>query len=241
MTPRQRQALKKARLAGRIFTTAAFGSEADLKRIANKLRKNPTPLLKQLQRDANSWIRQEGRTQAYKDAMRQAREYQAMKELGLARRYRLLARVIKKSQGRKKVTGKTYFDKLVEEYGTTDAMSARGFILPDGSCLNLGQYDDHRIIVGVYNNSTKAEQRYGSRYGAFRALCERFNMIRWIPESKQVEIFVEPTRDQLSTIRDLMDAGMLREVEVWKRGRNTVLEAEDTDTMIAGIEAIYGR
>jgi hypothetical protein len=216
---------------------------------ANKARRksvrayrNPTPLLRTLKRDAASWIRQEGRTQAYKDALRQAREYQALKEPGLARRYRLLARVIKKSPGRKKVTGKTYMDKLIEDHGTTDAMSARGFILEDGTCLNLGQYDDHRIICGVYRNSTKAERKYGSRYGAFKALCKRFNMIRWIPESKMAEVFVPTTRQQDETLRDLADANYLKEVEVHRpRNNGTVmLEAEDGETLVRGINAILG-
>lgn len=220
---------------------AYFDDMAKLKKLGRRpLKKNPTPLLRELKHKAASFIRQEGRATAYKDARRQAAEYQAMKLPNLARKYRLLARIIKKSPGRKKVTRKNYLEQLIAEYGTTSPMSARGFILEDGECLNLGQYDDHRIINSVYRDSTKAEKRYGSRYGAFRALCERFNMIRWIPESKMAEVFVEPSRQQLAALRELAENGMLREVEVHRRGKSAVLEAHDPDTLIAGVEAVYG-
>lgn len=132
------------------------------------------------------------------------------------------------------------YDKLLEEFGTTDAMSARGFILDDGQCLNLGAYDDHRIINSVYSDTQAAEKRYGSRYGAFRHLCELYNMIRWIPESKMAEVFVEPTRHQLSTMRELAENGYLKEIEVHHRGQSAIIEAQDADTLIGGVEAVYG-
>jgi hypothetical protein len=180
---KDKEFIKQSLIAGDIFMAAYFNDSKRLKKLGRRAkrqhrrrlmleRQNPTPLLRELRRDAERFIKQEGRKRAYLDALEQARWYRSKGEMKLARKYWLLARVITKTPGKKKVTGKTYFDKLVEEYGTTDAMSARGFILPDGSCLNLGQYDDHRIIVGVYRNSTKAEQKYGSRYGAFKALCK---------------------------------------------------------------------
>lgn len=213
--------------------------------------KNPTPKLKKIRALAHRWIAQYGWQVALNKATRMERDrnfrhgrllrrvlYRIRDEEAIKPGPQQSPKIIKK----KKVvrTTQAMYQRLLEEYGTTDPMYDRGFILEDGSCLNLGQYDDHRSINSVYADTDAAETRFGSRYGAFVNLCKKFNMIRWIPESKQAEVFVEPTRHQLSALRDLMDAGKLREVEVWHRGRNVVLEAEDSDTMIAGIEVIYG-
>ena len=211
-------------------------------RRVNKLRRksvraygNPTPLLRNLRGEATFLIQQLGREKAIQVARTMT---------GDGRRNALLARMIERSgvhKLRKRPVRKTMLEKLIAEYGTTSPMSARGFILEDGECLNLGQYDDHRIICGVYPDSDKAELRYGSRYGAFKHLCEKFNMIRWIPEAQQCEVFVEPTRQQLAAMRELAEEGMLNEIEVHPPRRSAVmLEAEDADTLIAGVEAIYG-
>jgi hypothetical protein len=66
-------------------------------------------------------------------------------------------------------------------------------------------------------------------------------MIRWIPESKMAEVFVPTTRQQDDTLRDLADAGYLKEVEVHRpRGGTVMLEAEDGETLVRGINAILG-
>lgn len=211
-------------------------------------KRNPTPKLKKIRAIADRWIQQYGWRVAMNKAMRMERD-RNFRHGRLLRRvlYRIRdAEAIKPSPSpkiikKKKVvrTTQAMYERLLEEFGTTDPMGARGFILEDGSCLNLGSYDDHRIINCVYADTDAAEARFGSRYGAFVNLCKKYNMIRWIPEAKQAEIFVPTTRQQDRALRDLMDAGMLREVEVWHRGKNVVLEAEDSDTMIRGIEAIY--
>jgi len=213
----------------------------DVRRLTKMRRKsirayrNPTPLLQRLRADATFLVQQLGREQALQAARTMTAD---------TRRNTLLMRMIERSTAkklRKRPVRKTMYDKLLSEFGTTDAMSARGFILEDGSCLNLGQYDDHRIINCVYPDSDKAEERYGSRYGAFKNLCKKYNMIRWIPESKMLEIFVPTTRDQDRTIMDLADSGKLREVEVHRpRGGTVMLEAEDGETLVRGINAILG-
>lgn len=197
--------------------------------------KNPTPLLRRLRGEASFLIQQCGRQGAIQAARTMT---------GDARQNNLLIRMIQRSGAnklRKRPVRKTMLDKLIEEYGTTSPMAARGFILDNGECLNLGQYDDHRIICGVYPDSQKAEARYGSRYGAFKHLCEKFNMIRWIPESKSTEVFVEPTRQQLAAMRELAEEGLLLTIEVHPPHQSVViLEAENADTLIAGVEALYG-
>ena len=229
---------KPGRYAGDIVMALEYGG--DLKRIARKIIKqkrkaarafrNPTPLLRTLRGEAMFLIQQLGREKAIQAARTMT---------GDGRRNTLLIRMIERSGAHK--LRKTMYDKLLAEFGTSDAMSVRGFILENGECLNLGQYDDHRIINCVYPDSDKAEKRYGSRYGAFKHLCEKFNMIRWIPESKMAEVFVPTTRSQDRTLLDLAEAGYLREVEVHKpRGGTVVLEAEDGETLVRGINAILG-
>jgi hypothetical protein len=210
-------------------------------RRANKARRksvraygrNPTPLLRNLRGEAAFLIQQLGREKAIQVARTMT---------GDGRRNALLIRMIERStvkKLRKRPVRKTMYDKLLAEFGTTSPMAARGFILEDGECLNLGQYDDHRIINCVYPDSDKAEKRYGSRYGAFVNLCKKYNMIRWIPEPKQCEVFVEPTRQQVAAMRELAENGMLNEIEVHYRGRKVILEAQDADTLVAGVEALY--
>lgn len=206
---------------------------------------NPTPMLRQLRREAEQAISKEGFKEARKAAW--GTYFYALKQWGVndktTRHFGLLVRMMGRMKGkvRKKAVRKTMLEKLIDEYGTTSPMAARGFILDDGQCLNLGQYDDHRIICGVYPDSRKAEERYGSRYGAFKHLCQKFNMIRWIPESKMAEVFVPTTRQQDEALRDLADAGALKEVEVHRpRGGTVMLEAEDGETLVRGINAILG-
>jgi hypothetical protein len=214
---------------------------------------NPTPLLRKVRAKARAWIQQEGSWQkALNKAMRLERDrhfrlgrlmrrelYRIRDEEAVKPNKQQSPKIIK----RKKIvrTTQAMYERLLEEFGTTNAMSARGFILEDGQCLNLGQYDDHRIINTVYADTDAAEERFGSRYGAFANLCRKFNMIRWIPEPKSVEIFVPTTRYQDETLRDLVDAGMLREAEVHKpRGGTVMLEAEDGEALVRGINAILG-
>jgi hypothetical protein len=201
--------------------------------------RNPTPLLRKLRHQAYMSIRDHGKKGALEVHRMVNRHY----EIG-SKNYReqvLTLRMIAKAQARKRTVRKSMLDKLLEDHGTADASSVRGFILEDGSCLNLGQYDDHRIICGVYPNSRKAEERYGSRYGAMKHLCIKFNMIRWMPERGYVEVFVPTTRHQDETMRDLADAGLLKEAEVHAPRQGTVmLEARDGETLVQGINALYG-
>jgi hypothetical protein len=250
---------KPGRYAGDIIMALEYGG--DLKRIARKITKqkrkaarafrNPTPLLRKIRAKARAWIQKYGWRGALDRAYRMERTIDF-------RRGRLISRelwrirdeeaikpgkqqspkIIKK----KKIvrTTQAMYQRLLDEFGVTDAMGARGFILDDGQCLNLGQYDDHRIINCVYADTEAAEERFGSRYGAFANLCRKFCMIRWIPESKMAEVFVPTTRSQDRTLLDLAEAGYLREVEVHKpRGGTVVLEAEDGETLVRGINAIY--
>lgn len=204
------------------------------KKLVRRLKKNPTPKLRELRGLATFLIKQLGK----QAALLQAIETQKTNlRYGRALQHMIERMQIKKL--RKRPVRKTMYDKLIEEFGTTSPMSARGFILDDGECLNLGSYDDHRIINCVYADSDAAEKRYGSRYRAFRHLCEIYNMIRWTPESKTCEVFVPPTGRQISAMRELAEEGMLKQIEVWSRGKATVLEAEDADTLIAGVEAVY--
>jgi hypothetical protein len=225
----------------------------DLKRVQRKRRKsvraygNP-PLLNKAWRMARAWIQKYG----WRESLMRA---QRMRGRAGALMHRIMWRISdenavkpgpapaprpKPKPKRVVVTAKMY-ERLLEEFGTSDAMAVRGFILENGECLNLGQYDDHRIINCVYTDSEAAEAKFGSRYGAFANLCRKFNMIRWMPENKSVEIFVPTTRDQDRTIMDLADAGMLREAEVHRpRGGTVMLEAEDGETLVRGINAILG-
>lgn len=245
--------------AGHVVHATTYGG--DLGKLAKRIRKherksaraygrNP-PLLNKIRATARAWIQREGSWQkALNKAMRMERDRHF--RLGrLLRRelYRIRDEdAVKPGPTAKKIIRKktvrttaAMYQRLLDEYGTTDAMAARGFILDDGSCLNLGQYDDHRIINSVYADTQAAEERFGSRYGAFANLCRKFNMIRWIPESKMAEIFVPTTRDQDRTLADLADAGYLKEVEVHKpRGGTVMLEAEDGETLVRGINAILG-
>lgn len=239
-----------------LFDTPAWMLKRDIRRVQRKRRKsvrayrNP-PLLNKIKAKARSWVQHVGLKAALAKAARMERDRHF--RLGkLLRRelYRILGEEAVKPNKqqspkiieRKKTvrTTQAMYQRLLAEYGTTDAMGARGFILDDGSCLNLGQYDDHRIINSVYADTQAAEERFGSRYGAFANLCRKFNMIRWIPESKMAEVFMPPTRSQGQTIMDLADAGLLKEVEVHKpRGGTVMLEAEDGETLVRGIDALF--
>jgi hypothetical protein len=215
--------------------------------------KHNPPLLRKIRAKARAWIQQEGSWQkALNKAMRLERDrhfrlgrllrrelYHIRDEEAVKPGKQQDAKIIR----RKKIvrTTQAMYQRLLDEYGTSDAMGVRGFILDDGSCLNLGQYDDHRIINSVYADTEAAEERFGSRYGAFANLCRKFCMIRWIPEAKQCEVFVPTTRSQDRTIMDLADAGVLKEVEVHRpRGGTVMLEAEDGETLVRGINAILG-
>ena len=247
----KRRKLPKAALrAARIFFAANFGDTAELRRIAKTIRtrKNPTPKLKKIRAIADRWIKQYGWRVALNKAMRMERD-RNFRHGRLLRRvlYRIRdAEAVKPGAQQKIVkkkktvrTTQAMYQRLLDDFGTTSPMAARGFILEDGECLNLGRYDDHRIINCVYADTDAAEERFGSRYGAFVNLCRKFNMIRWIPEAKQCEVFVEPSRSQLSAMRELAENGLLREIEVHYRGSASVLEAQDADTLIDGVEAIY--
>lgn len=253
MSKADRAKLRKGLRAGEIFMAAYFNDVAKLKKLGRRpLKRNPTPKLKKIRAIADRWIKQYGWRVAMNKAHRMERDRNF-------RHGRLLRRVLYRIHDaeaikpgpqqspkiiKKKKTVRTtqaMYKRLLDEYGTTSPMAARGFILEDGECLNLGQYDDHRIINSVYADTEAAEERFGSRYGAFANLCRKFNMIRWIPEGKMAEIFVPTTRQQDTALRDLMDAGMLREVEVHKpRGGTVMLEAEDGETLVRGINAILG-
>lgn len=240
MAKQKRRVTAKDLLYSRLIVAAGWPDDKELSRVLTRVktmtaRKNPTPLLRNLRGEATFLIRQLGREKAIQAARTMTGDF---------RRNNLLIRMIERSgihKLRKRPVRKTMLDKLIEEFGTTSPMSARGFILDSGECLNLGQYEDHRIICGVYPDSYKAELRYGSRYGAFKHLCEKFNMIRWIPERKECEVFVEPTRQQVAAMRELAEEGMLKAIEVHPPRQSTVmLEAEDADTLVAGVEALYG-
>lgn len=189
-----------------------------------RLLRNPTPKLKKIRAVADRWVKQYGWQVALNKASRMER--------GVDFRHgRLLRRVLYRirdeeavkpssqqsskviSKKRVRVTSRMY-QELLDEYGTSDALYVRGFILENGECLNLGRYDDHRIINSVYADTQAAEDRFGSRYGAMANLCRHFNMIRWMPEQGYAEVFTDPTGDQLRTLNDLDEAGKLRMVEV---------------------------
>jgi hypothetical protein len=214
-----------------------------------KTRKNP-PLLNKAWRTARAWVQRYGQRGAL---LRAQRMYHHHSTRGGRLMLKIMTRIMdenaikpgppvpKRPKPKRVVVTAKMYDRLLEEFGTSDAMGVRGFILENGECLNLGQYDDHRIINCVYTDSDAAEQKFGSRYGAFANLCRKFNMIRWMPEAKNCEVFVPTTRDQDRTIMDLADAGMLTEVEVHKpRGGTVMLEAEDGETLVRGINAILG-
>lgn len=189
-----------------------------------RLLRNPTPKLKKIRAVADRWVKQYGWQVALNKASRMERDVDF-------RHGRLLRRVLYRirdeeavkpssqqsskviSKKRVRVTSRMY-QELLDEYGTSDALYVRGFILENGECLNLGRYDDHRIINSVYADTQAAEDRFGSRYGAMANLCRHFNMIRWMPEQGYAEVFTDPTGDQLRTLNDLDEAGKLRMVEV---------------------------
>jgi len=224
-----------------------------MRRKSIKTYRNPTPLLRKIRAKARAWIQQEG---SWQTALNKATRLERDRHFRLGRLlrrelYRIRdeeaikpgpqqsPKIIKKKKSVR--TTQAMYQRLLDEFGVSDAMGVRGFILDDGQCLNLGQYDDHRIINTVYADTQVAEERFGSRYGAFANLCRKFGMIRWIPESKMAEVFVPTTRDQDRTIMDLADAGMLRDVEVHRpRGGTVMLEAEDGETLVRGINAILG-
>jgi hypothetical protein len=215
------------------------------------MRRNPTPKLKKVRAIAAAWINKYGWRGAMDRAYRVERERDFRHGKLISRTlWRIRdAEAIKpnKEQSKKIVPHKktvrvtqAMYARLLEEHGTADPMSVRGFILEDGTCLNLGQYDDHRIINGCYADSQAAENRYGSRHGAMAHLCKKFNMIRWMPERGYVEVFVPTTRYQDDAMRDLADAGSLKEAEVHAPRRGCVLlEAEDGETLVRGINALF--
>jgi hypothetical protein len=241
--PKKRRAIENLGFA--YSQAIEYGSAKEKARIIRKLKrqmkKNPTPMLRRMRAEARYEIGKEGWREAYKMATYIAKSCHATGDVRGERRWKLQARMIlrMKETVKKHRVVKTMYDKLLAEFPPVSPMEARGFILEDGSCLNLGQYDDHRIINCVYRDTRAAEEKYGSRYGAFVNLCKKYSMIRWIPETKQCEVFVEPTRDQISAMRELAENGMLKSIEVWKRGQNSILEAEDADTLVAGVEAVY--
>jgi hypothetical protein len=139
----------------------------------------------------------------------------------------------------KRNPGRSYLDRAIKEFGTTDDPGTGFFILPDGSFLDgsagsgYGRADDHRILAGLYPKAHEAEQKHGSRYALLVKIMQRANLIRWIPEAWAADVVTQPTGYQISTLVDLAQVQPLT-VEVFRQTRE--FEAYDAERIEGWID-----
>lgn len=93
-----------------------------------------------------------------------------------------------------------------ESYGsaTTENTNQAGFLLADGTWLNMGMYgergNDHRFVTGFVRGKWLKEVHQGDRWGALVHWMKVTGSIRWMPENCSFDIHVKPTKEQLNQI-----------------------------------------
>lgn len=104
----------------------------------------------------------------------------------------------------------SYLDRLIKEFGTTHDAYSGGFLLYDGSFLDLSDGSGRRIIdhrAVIYVLPQKVQDKFDYRYDAMVYLCKKVLMYRWSPESWNLEAWTKPSRSQLDIIEQLAQAG----------------------------------
>lgn len=97
-------------------------------------------------------------------------------------------------------------DRAIKEYGLTDWWPDAGFILSDGSMLDLsgggamGRAIDHRNVGQFYSG-----KRSLSGWESMVWFVRLTGAIRFMPESMGFDLFVEPTRKQIATMLEIVE------------------------------------
>lgn len=107
--------------------------------------------------------------------------------------------------------GKSYEQRAINEYGLTDNWRAAGFILADGSLLDLSEGSgsrvaDHRVVCYYTQGKVRERCEQGERWPALERWCRVTGAIRFMPESPSFDIFEMPTREQLRRIREIVES-----------------------------------
>ena len=89
----------------------------------------------------------------------------------------------------------------------------RGFLLSDGSWLDIGG-QDHRFINGMVNFDKKTEDSFGhSASNKLYYIMKLAKLIRFLPESEVFHTLAKPTRDQIHEIMKYCEKNNQVEVE----------------------------
>lgn len=146
----------------------------------------------------------------------------------------------------KKNPGKSYEQRAIDEYGLTDYWRDAGFILRDGSLLNLRRStegNDHRIVAYYLRKDSKLrnELKQGTQYRLMKHWMEVTGAIRFIPECFGIDIVTAPTRAQYRAIRELAgyERGLLIDVRHKQKSSTRQYAAYDTDDAIDWIRDFY--
>lgn len=119
--------------------------------------------------------------------------------------------------------------------------SSSGYILPDGSVLNLGggstRANDHRIINNYFKKDSKMNQTDGMEY-----FLSNTGTIRYIPEGPGLEIVTKPTRLQMVQLEnvlkkahddlavDFKSEDFSRKAKTYKKGVSPKILTRDIET-----------
>ena len=98
----------------------------------------------------------------------------------------------------------------------------RGFLLPSGEYLGIGE-QDHRNINGMVDYGKKYEEEnqteYGGRTKKMYKIMRDAQAIRWLPETNSFQAVTKPTRGQLRAIEDFVKEHGSVEVELGENGK----------------------
>lgn len=94
-------------------------------------------------------------------------------------------------------------ERAIKHYGLTDYWQSAGYILPDGSLLDLsegggmGRSQDHRNVEFL------VQKKFEYRTDAMHRFMELTGAIRFMPEAISFEAVVEPTRRQMGIMQEI--------------------------------------
>ena len=108
------------------------------------------------------------------------------------------------------MAGKSYEQRLRDQWGTTDSPDLGAYLLPDGDFLDFSQGSgqrvaDHRQIEGIVpSRYRKGNKPRGYRWDDVVHVSRKIGMFRWVPESWHMTMWTKPTRQQLAVLKRLI-------------------------------------
>ncbi len=105
----------------------------------------------------------------------------------------------------------------IKEFGLTENFGDAGFVLKDGTMLDLseggdmGRVQDHRVVVSDSN-----DQKRGARDYLLSVFCARWGAIRFFPYTRHcsADIYAKISSEQKSTLRDIAEFIPFQVIEV---------------------------